>query len=98
MTIPQLHSFWSPINALAFYNLARPPKSGNCSPDVISSLLSNAEIQPQGQRTIDVLDSLIDSRKFNDAEATLGSCMSSNHSAYVNVKVTTCSYTTQLGM
>lgn len=55
---PTAAQFLITINALAFYNLARPPKSGNCSPQVISYLLSGNDIKSLSPATIDVADSL----------------------------------------
>lgn len=80
---PTAAQFLIPINALAFYNLARPPKSGNCSPQVISSLISGTNLQPPTQRTIDAVDSLIDGGNFSGTEAALVSCISTDHTPCV---------------
>lgn len=68
------------IKAPAFYNLARPPKSGNCS-QVISSLLYGADGTSCKNCTVDTIDSLIDVGNFSDAETVLKS--GTDHSAYV---------------
>ncbi|KAH9384264.1 hypothetical protein HPB48_026257 [Haemaphysalis longicornis] len=48
------------INALAYYNLAKPPKSANCA------LVLTSRIRPRGQRTIDVLGARVDGGMIND--------------------------------
>ncbi|XP_040076523.1 uncharacterized protein LOC115310148 isoform X4 [Ixodes scapularis] len=83
---PTAAQFLITVNALAFYNLARPPKSGNCSPELINSLISNVGSELHKERAIDILDGLIDKGKLNDAEEALSSCTPSDHSAYVTEK------------
>lgn len=81
---PTASQFLITVNALAFYNLARLPKSGNCSPELISALVSTSKIRPRGQRTVDVLDALIDGGRIHDVETALEQpCVSSDHRPYV---------------
>uniref|UniRef100_A0A147BBL9 Putative p-32 hm n=1 Tax=Ixodes ricinus TaxID=34613 RepID=A0A147BBL9_IXORI len=76
------------LNALAFYNLARPPKTGNCTPEVISSLLGHNSVTP-GQSSpsaIDALDKLVDKGRLDDAEAALKVLPPEDHSNYITKK------------
>lgn len=79
---PTPAQFLTTLNALAFYNLARPPKTGNCAPEVISSLLGHNSVT-SGQSSpsaIDVLDELVDKGRLEDAEAALKVLPPEDHS------------------
>lgn len=75
--------FLCTLNALAFYNLAKPPKAGNCRPEVVSSLLGDSSQTDVLSSAIDTLDRLVDEGNINDAEATLDSLPPEDHGGYV---------------
>ncbi|KAH6921018.1 hypothetical protein HPB50_027994 [Hyalomma asiaticum] len=81
---PNPTQFLLTLNALAFYNLAKPPKAGNCRPEVVSSLLDNCRTaEVPRERAIDSLDKLVDEGNINDAEATLDFLPPEDHGGYV---------------
>lgn len=69
---PTAAQFLLIINSLAFYNLAKPPKSGNCAPELITALVFVPKVEPENQ--IAILDELIDAGKFGDAGSALERC------------------------
>lgn len=68
---PTISQFLVSVNALSFYNLARPPRGGTCSPAVVKSLLGAADTPLSGTCSPDVLDNLFDSDNVDDVEELL---------------------------
>ncbi|KAH8026454.1 hypothetical protein HPB51_020564 [Rhipicephalus microplus] len=61
---------------------AKPPKTGNCSPEVINSLVGhcNASLSQDKQNPINALDCLVDDGKLDDVEAVLDFLPPEDHS------------------
>lgn len=71
---PTVSQFLITVNLLAFYNLARPPKGGNCSPQVIKSHLSTADAPKTAVKSsLERIDELLDNGNVDGAEEILES-------------------------
>lgn len=71
---PTAAQFLVTVNLLSFYNLAKPPKSGNSSPNVVSALLPAGSLGTDKQRTLlHAFDDLMDTGRLDDAERVLKS-------------------------
>ncbi|KAH6920884.1 hypothetical protein HPB50_028126 [Hyalomma asiaticum] len=82
---PTVSQFLVTVNLLAFYNLAKPPRGGNCPPDVIKALLSPNELSTT-TNLVDRIDGLLDRGSINDAEDVIQSLLSSDHQSYTEKK------------
>lgn len=73
------------VNALAFYGVAQPPKTGDCSPEVVISLVGhcNASLSQDKQNPINALDCLVDDGKLDDVEAVSDFLPPKDHSRCV---------------
>ncbi|KAH9365991.1 hypothetical protein HPB48_009627 [Haemaphysalis longicornis] len=72
---PTPAQFLATLNVLAFYNLARPPKGGNCDPQTITALLgeANATCRKSCPDVVSKLDKLVDVGNLEDAEHAMNS-------------------------
>ncbi|KAH6946270.1 hypothetical protein HPB50_012603 [Hyalomma asiaticum] len=82
---PTVSQFLVTVNLLAFYNLAKPPRGGNCPRDVIKALLSPNELSTT-KNLVDRIDGLLDRGSINDAEDVIQSLLSSDHQSYTEKK------------
>lgn len=84
---PTVSQFLVTVNLLAFYNLAKTPKGGNCAPDVVRALLSVNDVSKENC-FLDTLDNLLDRGKLDGAEDIIDSlvCKESDHVGYVEKK------------
>lgn len=80
---PTPAQFLVTVNALAFYNLAKPPKTGNCNAEIVNALLGISRTSEKPTQLlsnpIDELDRLVDEGRLEDVEATLNSLPSDDH-------------------
>ncbi|KAH7985484.1 hypothetical protein HPB49_026399 [Dermacentor silvarum] len=82
---PTVSQFLVTVNLLAFYNLAKPPRGGNCPPDIVKALLNPTELcATTGRRLLDRIDGLLDRGSINEAEVVIQSLVGSGeHEAYI---------------
>lgn len=78
---PTPAQFLATLNVLAFYNLARPPKGGNCDPQTITALLgeAHATCRKSCPDVVSKLDKLVDVGNLEDAEHALNSFAPQDH-------------------
>ncbi|XP_029823499.2 uncharacterized protein LOC115309382 [Ixodes scapularis] len=69
---PTPEQFLLIVNCLSFYNLAKPLKSGNSSPELLTALLKSAEAPGQGETHISSLvDELLDGGNWEGADTII---------------------------
>ncbi|KAH7940453.1 hypothetical protein HPB49_000317 [Dermacentor silvarum] len=79
---PTVSQFLVTVNLLAFYNLAKPPRGGNCPPDIVKALLNPTELcATTGRRLLDRIDGLLDRGSINEAEDAIQSLVGSGYVA-----------------
>lgn len=79
---PTVSQFLMTVNLLAFYNLAKPPRGVNCTPDVIKALLSPKEVCETTSKFLsDKIDDLLDHGNVSEAEDVVQAVVSSSDHA-----------------
>src|SRR5277367_1465594 len=75
---PTPSEFLNVIQCLSFYNLAKPPRTGNASPEVISALINTSDLKVSETSTIPKtvsiqakIDSLIDFGNLSEAREVI---------------------------
>ncbi|KAG0444963.1 hypothetical protein HPB47_010341, partial [Ixodes persulcatus] len=79
-THPTPTQFLLTVNCLSYYNLAKPPTTGNISAEVISSLL-RVEDAPQRRTLQDEIDNSIELGALTEAETALDACAADHNMA-----------------
>ncbi|KAH9382736.1 hypothetical protein HPB48_023292 [Haemaphysalis longicornis] len=85
---PTVSQFLTTVNLLAFYNLAKTPRGGNCAPDVIKALLSPNELHEMTRTSLlDKMDDLLDHGNVGEADDVVQALVSSgDHASYTEKK------------
>ncbi|KAH9360604.1 hypothetical protein HPB48_007575 [Haemaphysalis longicornis] len=81
---PTVSQFLTTVNLLAFYNLAKTPRGGNCAPDVIKALLSPNELREMTRTALlDKMDDLLDHGNVGEADDVVQALVpSGDHASY----------------
>lgn len=87
---PTVSQFLVTVNLLSFYNLAKPPRGTNCSPDVVKALLSKAPTSQSSTKAaplLNIIDDLFDHGKVDEVEEAIDTVLFKNdHAGYIERK------------
>lgn len=79
-----LQLFLAAVNALAFYNLAKPPMNGNSSPEGINSFLGlNTMTSDQSCPDLTDVQCRLMKASLHDVKAVLNYLLKGDHASYV---------------
>lgn len=81
---PSAAQFLVTVNCLSFYNLARPPKSGNSPAQLVNALLSSPIAENNYTFSMqDIIEDMLEVGNIDDAGCVIQLCLNSDHNSCV---------------